>query len=162
MEQKFSHKKVRNGQGIVAEEKILAGEVLFEIEGEVMPIKAAKALPDQERNNTIRFSETEYLSPKNRLGDKFNHSCNPNCRVFKKNGKLFAGAIREIKPDEEITFDYSTVLADDDIWEMRCNCGETTCRKKIRQFRSLPEKLKEKYRRLQAVPDYIDSRNKGR
>jgi hypothetical protein len=46
-------------------------------------------------------------------------------------------------------------LGDDDIWTMRCNCGRTSCRRKIRRFGSLPLELKRRYLRQGLVPKYI-------
>ncbi|MCX6814076.1 MAG: SET domain-containing protein-lysine N-methyltransferase [Candidatus Aenigmarchaeota archaeon] len=66
-----------------------------------------------------------------------NHSCNPNTGV-KDDRELFA--IKNIKADEQITFDYSTVMDEDD-WEMDCKCGSRNCRKRIRDFKYLPKSL---------------------
>src|SRR5262245_16439614 len=35
-----------------------------------------------------------------------NHSCNPNAETYSYGSRVFIRALRNIKPDEEITFDY--------------------------------------------------------
>ena len=84
-----------------------------------------------------------------------NHSCEPNAGIRKINNQLFLFAARAIAAGKEIVIDYSTILADDDIWTMRCNCGRRTCRKKIRRFGSLPLELKRRYLRDGLVPKHI-------
>jgi hypothetical protein len=56
---------------------------------------------------------------------------------------VFLAAIRDIKKDEEITFDYSTISADD--WKMGRRCGAPCCRGVVGNYRDLPESLKAKY-----------------
>ena len=75
--------------------------------------------------------------------------------ILKRDGTMYVTAIEPITKGDEITFDYSTILADDNIWEMDCNCGEKTCRTRIKKFSSLPKRLKETYIRLGIVPKYI-------
>ena len=83
-----------------------------------------------------------------------NHSCNPNSGlVFKKN-KIMLTAIRTIRKYEEITWDYSTTM-DEDEWEMDCLCGNKNCRKRIRDFKYLPRRIQQKYIKLGIVPKYI-------
>jgi SET domain-containing protein len=50
-----------------------------------------------------------------------NHSCTPNCRYFRRNGKIWIRSIRNIKQGEEITYDY---CADG---EHQCNCRSKNC-----------------------------------
>lgn len=93
----------------------------------------------------------------------FNHSCNPNCGI-KKNTQLFA--LRDILPGEELTYDYSTTVAPTE-WKMRCRCGSKICRKYIGDILSIPSKRLQEYKKLKALPTYInrllkDIKTKGR
>lgn len=63
-------------------------------------------------------------------------------------------AIRDIPMGQEITFDYSTVMAEDG-WAMPCLCGRPSCRGVIRTGQHLPPELKDKYRRLGVLAPYI-------
>jgi hypothetical protein len=55
-----------------------------------------------------------------------NHSCDPNCETEEIRGRVWITAIRNIKPGEEITYDYC--LYDGDEAEAACNCGTAKCR----------------------------------
>jgi hypothetical protein len=64
-------------------------------------------------------------------------------------------AIAAIAAGAEITHDYSTLLGYDDVWTMRCNCGEHNCRRVVRNIDKLPAATVNNYRRLGIVPDFI-------
>jgi len=66
---------------------------------------------------------------------------------------VFLVAMRDIKKDEEITFDYSMITADG--WPLECSCGSPSCRKLIGNYRDLPDELKKKYDKY--TPDWIKS-----
>ncbi len=54
-----------------------------------------------------------------------NHSCDPNCKIVRKKGKIFIHSDRLIKPSEELTIDYSF---DKDSKKEICRCGSENCR----------------------------------
>src|SRR3989344_5308661 len=64
--------------------------------------------------------------------------------------KLFVP--RNKKEGEEITIDYS-IIEGDDMWKMKCNCGEKNCRKIIRSIQYLPTRTFKKY--LPYIPTYF-------
>lgn len=147
--------KSKNGYGIFAKKDFLKGEKVFEIKGELMTLNEDEVVDKKNRDNAFRFSKDEYISPQGEIGDFLNHSCAPNSGIIKMGNKLLLVAVRNIKRGEEITMDYSTIIAEDDIWEMNCHCGEKNCRSIIRNFGALNKELKEKYLNLGIVPDYI-------
>ena len=55
-----------------------------------------------------------------------NHSCNPNCEVFGTGLKVWVYAIRNIKKDEELTYDYGFGF-DEDYKDFPCKCGTKNC-----------------------------------
>ncbi|HEU4603824.1 MAG TPA: SET domain-containing protein-lysine N-methyltransferase [Steroidobacteraceae bacterium] len=61
-----------------------------------------------------------------------NHSCNPNCESVIENSRVFIDAIRNIKPGEELGYDYQlTWESTDDPEELAlyaCRCGAKRCR----------------------------------
>ena len=61
--------------------------------------------------------------------------------------------IREIAPGEQILFDYSTTM-DEDNFEFECLCGSPKCRGRIRDFKHLPMVLRRRYNELGIVPRY--------
>ena len=54
-----------------------------------------------------------------------NHSCEPNAYMRTLHDHVLFFALREIKPDEEITIDYEQTLHPD---SKRCRCGAGNCR----------------------------------
>ena len=148
-------KKSKNGKGVFAKKDFLEGETLFEIKGKLITCEEDENIDEETRSNTIRFNRDYFLSPKENFANFTNHSCNPNSKIYKRNNKLFIVAIKDINKNEEIVFDYSTVLASDDIWEMKCKCGEKICRKVVKKFKSLPTKIKKEYIISKIVPAYI-------
>lgn len=61
-----------------------------------------------------------------------NHSCAPNCETVIENSRVFIDAIRNIKPGEELGYDYQlTWESTDDAAELAlyaCRCGAKKCR----------------------------------
>ena len=55
-----------------------------------------------------------------------NHSCNPNCEVLEDNKQLWIFALRDIKKDEELTYDYGFSF-DKDYKQYVCKCGAKNC-----------------------------------
>jgi uncharacterized protein len=61
-----------------------------------------------------------------------NHSCNPNCETVIENSRVFIDAVRNIKPEEELGYDYQlTWESTDEPAELAlyaCRCGAKKCR----------------------------------
>lgn len=61
-----------------------------------------------------------------------NHRCLPNCETVTEGNQIFIDAIRDIKPGEELGYDYQlTWDSDDDPEELAlyaCRCGSKNCR----------------------------------
>jgi len=55
-----------------------------------------------------------------------NHSCNPNCEVEGKGLKLWISSIRDIKKNEEFSYDYGFGF-DENYKEFPCKCGSNNC-----------------------------------
>ena len=61
-----------------------------------------------------------------------NHSCDPNCEAIEENGRIFIYALRNLRPGEELFYDYA-LQVDEPITrevaeESRCFCGSSRCR----------------------------------
>lgn len=148
-------KRARNGKGIFGKRDFTPQEVIFEVTGTFIRGDEEDDIEEETRNNTYRYDKEKYLSPEGRLGAMLNHSCEPNAKVVKKHKKLFIVATKDIPKGTEVVFDYSTILASDDIWRMDCNCGAKNCRGIIKKFNSLPKKTKRDYLLHAMVPKYI-------
>jgi len=71
-----------------------------------------------------------------------NHSCEPNCEAWSKGKRIFIHALRDIKKDEELTFDYGFDV--ECYAEHPCLCGRSSCVGYIvsrEQWQILDEKL---------------------
>lgn len=102
----------------------------------------------------VQVARDLYLGASGNPDDYVNHSCNPNCGlVINDPSQVILVAIRDIRADEELFFDYSTTMDEDD-FEMRCQCSSAGCRQLIRDFKHLPMELKRYYACLGIVPDY--------
>lgn len=79
-----------------------------------------------------------------------NHSCAPNCETMTVNDRVFIKAIRDIKPGEELVYEYNLYDSDDDE-DATCYCGAKQCRKTMfseeeveRQKKRMARKAKQK------------------
>ncbi len=145
----------RNGRGIVAGRSFKRDEDLFEVVGAFITGDEDEDIDDQVRDNAFRFDEDRYISPQGSIGDFQNHSCAPNAKVEKRDDRLFVVAVQPIQSGEEVLIDYSTIIASDDSWEMKCNCGAQVCRGIVSSFDALPKKLQKEYIKNGIVPKFI-------
>ena len=82
-----------------------------------------------------------------------NHACNPNCETVIENSRVFVEAIRNIKPGEELGYDYQlTWESTDDPAELalyECRCGAKRCRGTMldREPLDKPKKIRKKTRK---------------
>lgn len=153
-------KPVRNGMGLVATKRFQPGALICEIKGNIVAPQTVWRYweTDARRGaNCFRYSPERYLDPEGEIGAYANHSCNPNAGIVKQGRTLLLKAIAPIARGEEITHDYATWLGVDDVWTMRCNCGEANCRRVVRNIRSLPPSTVARYCALGIIPRFISA-----
>ena len=151
-------KKVRNGRGIVALKAFRRGAIVMEVTGKVVSDDVVWGYWDIDERlgeNCYRYDDDHYINPNGTIGAYANHSCNPNAGIVKRGRRLLLKAIVPIAAGDEVTHDYSSLLGADDVWTMRCNCGEANCRKSVRNVARLPAATVRRYRRLGIIPDFI-------
>lgn len=137
-----------NGLGVFAGENIKKGEVIQYIKGEAKFLAIKNKEDSLSYPNWIGIGKNKWIDP-NYPNQYLNHSCEPNSGI---KGKVTMVALKDIKEGEEITIDYS-IIEGDDLWEMKCNCGNKNCRQIIRSVQFLPEKVFKKY--LPYIPKYF-------
>jgi uncharacterized protein len=61
-----------------------------------------------------------------------NHSCRPNCEAVDDGGRIYIEAIRDIRPGDELTYDYNLLLDEPHTPAAKkahpCRCGALRCR----------------------------------
>jgi len=145
----------RNGLGLFAAKAFEPGETVLTIDGRVVHHRVLWQRRGSFADNCFRYGPLTYLDPGDHPARYLNHSCEPNAAIRKAKNRILLVAAAPIGRGDEIVFDYSTTIGDDDIWTMRCNCGEPSCRGRIKRFGSLPRALKERYVGDGLVPKYI-------
>ncbi len=117
--------------GLSAATNIQKGKKIIEYKGKKVSLSKVETDPKYDNDKEI------YLFNLNKRFDldgdfKFNtarlinHSCNPNCEVLEDNKKLWIFAIRDIKKNEELTYDYGFSF-DKDYKQYICKCGSKNC-----------------------------------
>lgn len=135
------------GLGIFAIRNIKKDEVITEFKGPVVTVPEFDGIPDEVVNHLFNIGTDKYIIARE-PAVRTNHSCDPNAGIVRD---VFLVAMKDISAGEEVTFDYSTIIAD--AWVMECNCGSELCRKTVGKYIDLPEEVKQRY--LRYTPDWI-------
>ena len=117
--------------GLYANCDISRGTKIIEYKGKIVTVKQSDANPKYDNNKAI------YLFNLNKRYDldgdfKFNtarlinHSCDPNCEVFGSGLKVWVFAMKNIKKDEELSYDYGFSY-DADYKNYPCKCKAKNC-----------------------------------
>ncbi|MEO5596328.1 MAG: SET domain-containing protein-lysine N-methyltransferase [Lysobacteraceae bacterium] len=134
-----------HGNGVFAAEAIRKGERLVQYQGR---LRSHEEVDDEyadldETGHTFLFTlNDDYVIDANTDGNVarwINHSCKPNCEAVvvedddgdRSKDRVFIEAMRAIKPDEELTYNYGITLAtrhtpaEKKLWA--CRCGSPKC-----------------------------------
>lgn len=144
----------RFGKGVFARKHFRAGEKILQFRGRLYTRREYLGKVNPEKCHYMQIGEDLFLGPTTSPDNFVNHCCEPNAGLKVENGKAFLIAVAEIKTENEITFDYSTSMAEDH-WEMDCACGAASCRARVRDFKYLSRMLQQKYVDLGIVPDFV-------
>jgi hypothetical protein len=99
----------------------------------------------------MQISPQSYLGPSGQLDDYINHNCDPNSAAFFQEDILVLKAIRDIKIEEQLSIDYSTIIFNEPtIFE--CACHSKNCRKTIGNFYSLSSRMQRAFLKKGIVP----------
>jgi hypothetical protein len=136
------------GLGVVALRPIAAGEVVLRLGGPLISYQEAVA-KGVWQSYPLQVGADQYIDLVE-PGCYLNHSCDPNIGIIQLN----VIALRSIAAQDELRFDYSTTMDEDD-WEMTCCCGSETCRGRVTDFRHLPPAVRQRYLDLAIVQPFI-------
>ncbi len=148
-------KKTNTGNGVFTEVDIPAKMPIIEVTGDVYPFYD---MPDPNNSAWLQVSNRLFIGPSGGADDQIRHSCNPNSYVKAVGSRAIVYSLYLIRAGSEITFDYSLTSTDSlEQWSMNCKCGQFNCRKVISGFQYLSEDLKEKYRKINIVPMFMEN-----
>tara|TARA_B100000965_G_C19566434_1_gene747063 strand:- start:1176 stop:1622 length:447 start_codon:yes stop_codon:yes gene_type:complete len=127
---KIKNSKIDN-KGLYASRSIKDRTKIIEYKGKIITKKKVEENPKFDNEKAI------YLFNINKKYDldgdfKFNiarlinHSCDPNCEVYGTGLKVWVYAIKDIKKDEELTYDYGFSY-DENYKDFPCKCGSKKC-----------------------------------
>src|SRR5690242_13326550 len=118
------------GLGLFALRPIRKREKIAEYKGPRIGPK--EALQRERRGNRYLYEINPRVtidgSPRRNIARYANHSCNPNTETYIYGGRVFIRALRRIKADEEITYDYGNDYLKYVIGRSRCRCKR--CRRR--------------------------------
>lgn len=150
-----------HGNGVFAVAPIAKGERVIEYKGRRRTHEQVDgdAAGDIDTGHTFLFTlNDEYVIDANYDGNTarwINHSCSPNCEAVldeddgddRTRDRVFIEAIRDIKPGDELSYNYGITLDEKytaelkKIWE--CRCGSRNCTGTMLQPKT-PAKAKKK------------------
>jgi SET domain-containing protein len=129
----------RFGQAVFARAKIGAGEVVAVFDGPIYD-NDFDDWTDDLLNHAIQFGPSVWRDSLG-LARYLNHSCEPNCGI---KDYFSLVAMRDIPEGEQLTWDYE-MTERSSWWRMTCQCGSKLCRRKIGNYRHLPQAQRKKY-----------------
>ena len=120
-----------DNKGLIAAKDIKKGTRIIYYKGKLISKKESEINPKFDNSKRIYLFE---INKRYDLDGDFNfntarlinHSCNPNCEVSGTGLKLWVYAIRDIKKDEELSYDYGFSF-DEDFKDYPCRCGAKNC-----------------------------------
>ena len=120
-----------NKRGLCAASNIKKGTKIIEYKGKIISVKKAEMDPKFDNDKAIYLFN---LNKKYDLDGDFkyntarliNHSCDPNCEVEGVDLKLWIYSIKDIRKNEELTYDYGFSF-DKDYKNYPCRCGSKNC-----------------------------------
>ena len=128
---------LEKGDGIFATQTFTAGEIVI--------VSVIKKVLDGNHSHASQIGENTYIFHDG-LVPKVNHSCNPNCGIHvNETGAHNFVAMRDIFPEEELTFDYAMRNYSIDHFNCSCSCGAENCRGSVTGWKDLPESIRQKY-----------------
>ncbi len=143
------------GHGVFAQRLIHAGEIILVFGGALIDFAETKRRGPRECM-AIQVGLDRYIDTQP-PGVFANHSCAPNAGI--RNDRDLV-ALRDIRPGEEIRYDYSTTM-DEKSFTMLCRCGAPGCRGIVTDFSELPAGVQDYYLSRGLVMSFIVRRLRG-
>lgn len=128
-----------HGRGVFAVAPLKPGEIVLKIDDSRVVSEADPLDPEKGEHehhcDYLAGGKTVLMKPPERF---INHGCDPNAFVRTVAGDRYVVALTEIRPGDEITYDYC--LNGDGDTEWFCRCRSPACRKRhLSGFFHLPD-----------------------
>lgn len=161
----YFEKSAIQGWGLFALEPICADSFICEYTGDLIRTRVADIREKKYEKDGLphmylfRINEEFVVDAtmKGGLARFLNHSCHPNCRSkiikYGNTQTISFYALRNIKPHDEITFNYKMEFEDDKTKSERCYCGAKEC---IGYLNYCDDPKIRQERELQMYPDESD------
>jgi len=130
-----------HGRGVFALRRIPKGTRVIEYRGERISNEEADRRHEETNQGpfTLLFEVDESTIIDAGVGGNsaryINHSCSPNCESVNDDGHIFIEARRDIRPGEELSYDYRLETEEPMSPRLQalfgCNCGSRLCRRTL-------------------------------
>jgi hypothetical protein len=134
-----------HGTGAFASVRFSPAEIVLRIDDsrvvtEAEPLDPAKG-EFEHHCDYLTGAKVVLMQPPERF---INHRCDPNTYIRTIAGDRYVVALREIRPGDEITYDYCVNGDGDTEWD--CACGSPACRRRLLSgFFHLPVEVQSRY-----------------
>ncbi|MDB5681992.1 MAG: lysine methyltransferase [Sphingomonas bacterium] len=146
------------GKAVFAAQSFAEGDRLIEFTGRRFRAARVPSLMRGQSDRFVQVTPQHYMGPSGRIDDLVNHSCAPTAGLRFADSGVFLVALRPIAAGEEISWDYSTTLAESN-WHMICQCRSPECRRVIGNFATLSPERQEWFRARNLVAPYLRRRD---
>lgn len=148
------------GRGVFTRSGHPAGEVLLEHWG---PRARFSEAVHRGADHILEIGEDEVFLATGGIDDFVNHSCDPNCRLEFRDGRVFLVALRAIPAGHELSFDYATSTTLEGLsafpgWRFRCLCGAQDCRGEVSCAEEIPPERLRYYWEIGALAPHVRRR----
>ena len=128
--------RARTGLGLFATQPIKKRAFIVEYKGRKLTTEAADKLEARGNRYLYEINSRWTIDGTTRgnLGRYANHSCRPNAESHSLGHKVILRAIKNIKPDDEITYNYGRDYLVNVITRRGCKCDK--CREKRAEARA--------------------------
>ena len=118
------------GLGLFATKPIKKRSRIAEYKGPLLDFKTAEKAENRGNRYLYEISKNFTIdgAARSNVARYANHSCNPNADTYSVKHRVFIRALRNIKPGEEIVYDYGIDYLKNVIGKSNCKCSR--CRKR--------------------------------
>lgn len=158
---KSDNKTLRNplnsDKGIFSKIHFDANQIILKFkDNKIINLAQLNELEPVISNDYLQIGKDIYLDLTGDVTSFIQHSCNANTSIKIIGKKVFLVSTRVIRPNEELTFDFSITSNETrDTWQVNCQCKSWNCRKVISGFNTLSDMEKEQFLKQGIVPKYI-------